>query len=131
MAKQTIDGDNNVQVGTIEGDFRLERRAPIMREDDPNVVWCPYDCGQLTWYDSEQCWNCTRRVKDYFVEQGRKALLSEREKQITIAVAISAVVLFGAQHLPDSWRIYGICLGFGGLGIAGLLIRDADSIRRA
>lgn len=131
MAKQKIDGDNNVQVGKVEGDLRLERRTPIMRADDPNVVSCPYNCGQLTWYDAEECWNCTRRVKDYYIEQGRKALLETRNMQIAIAGALSFAVLFGSQYLPVSWRGYAMCLGIGGLGMTVLLIKDAETIRRA
>lgn len=130
MAKQTIDGDNNVQVGKVEGDLRLERRTPIMRKDDPNVVRCPFGCGQLTWYDAEECWNCTRRVKDHYVARERRALLETRNIQIAISGALSLALLLGGDYLPESWRGYTIFLGIAGVGATVLLMKASDELRR-
>lgn len=129
MAKQRIDGSHNVQVGKVEGDLNLERRAPIMREDDPNIVECPYGCGQLTWYDAEECWNCSRRVKDYFIEQGRKALLETRNMQIVVVGALALAVLYGSQYLPAGWKGYAVALGLGGLGLTALLIKATEELK--
>lgn len=129
MAKQRIDGSNNVQVGKVEGDLNLDRRAPIMREDDPNVVECPYGCGQLTWYDAEECWNCSRRVKDYFFEVGRKALLETRNAQIAVSGGVAIAILLGADFLPEGWKGYAMLVGLAALGVTALLIRDSDRLR--
>lgn len=130
MAKQKIDGDNNVQVGKVEGDLNLGRRAPIMREDDPNVVECPYKCGQLTWYDAEECWNCSRRVKDYFFEVGRKKLLDIRNTQAAVSGAVALAILLGADHLPDGWKGYAMLVGLAALGVTVLLMKASDNLRR-
>lgn len=131
MAKQTIDGNHNVQVGKIEGDLKLERRAPIMREDDPNVVDCPYDCGQQTWYDAEECWNCSRRVKDYFIAVYYRGVLKTRKMQAGVSGAVAVAALFAFQYLPESLRMYALVFGLGGLGATMLLLKSIEQLERS
>ena len=131
MAKQRIDGDNNVQIGKVEGNLKLERRAPIMRKDDPNVVDCPFGCGVKTWCNAEQCWNCTRRVKDHFIAQQRKARLETKQWQALISGAVAAALLFGFDHLPESLRGYALALGLGVLGATVLLLKSVEQLERS
>src|SRR5690606_26879863 len=73
MANQQIEGNNNVQVGRLDGDLIVEPPTPFMREDDPNVVPCPFQCGQRTWWNAPGCWNCGRPVLAFFQQQARNA----------------------------------------------------------
>ncbi|MCP3130045.1 hypothetical protein [Shewanella sp. KJ2020] len=67
MVKQKIEfGNNNIQISGVQGSVIIDKRRPHFLPNDPNVVDCPFHCGQQTWFNSDKCWNCDRPVAQYF-----------------------------------------------------------------
>ncbi len=120
MVKQRIDGDGNVQVGKLEGDVIVDRLAPIMREDDPDVVHCPFNCGQLTWWNAPKCWNCGRPVLAYFEQQARQARKDAMNKRAALFGLAGAILIWGGSYLPSA--ISGMAIGAGAIAIIGFFI---------
>jgi hypothetical protein len=121
MAKQTIDGDNNVQVGKVEGDIHVERSTPIINPSDPDVVACPFKCGQLTWWNAPKCWNCGRPVFQHFEHQRRslrKKMLKRRGK---ILVLLGLVIIVVGNYLPNS--IGDVAMWFGVFSLLGAYVQ--------
>lgn len=89
MVKQKIEGDNNIQLGTVHGSVFIDKRRPHFLPNDPNVVDCPYKCGQKTWFNSDKCWNCDRPVAQYFEYQEKL----EQQKKIKRFNMIFSIVM--------------------------------------
>lgn len=108
--KQTINGDDNVQVGTVEGPLIIDKRRPIFQHNDPNVVECPYGCGQQTWFNSDKCWNCDRPVAQYFIdedrEKRRKEFKQTRFSEGVLAIVFSACIYMVSPYLIESIAAY-------------------------
>ncbi|MGE6436630.1 hypothetical protein [Shewanella baltica] len=47
-------------------DIHTQGRDPIFDPNDPNVIDCPFDCGQKTWRHAQSCRNCDQPVAQYF-----------------------------------------------------------------
>jgi len=68
----------HLEIERVDGDLVIERTRPNMRADDPDIVLCPFGCGELTWWNSDECWNCRRPVYAHFRYINRK----QRQKKL-------------------------------------------------
>lgn len=128
MTRQRIDGDNNVQVGKLEGDVIVDRLAPIMREDDPDIVYCPFDCGQRTWWNAPECWNCGRPVLEYFNNQARAARKATLIKRAAILGTLGVAMLWGSSYLPNGISGMAMAVGIIAMIVAFASIQVADKL---
>ncbi|ECI5747489.1 hypothetical protein D5P88_15860 [Salmonella enterica subsp. enterica] len=120
MVKQKIEGNNNVQVGKMEGDVHIEHSAPIINPSDPDVVACPFKCGQLTWWNAPKCWNCGRPVLQYFEHQWRLSRKNTLTRRAIVLALMGFAMLFGGSYLPDG--ISGIIMVLGGFSLGAALL---------
>lgn len=131
MVKQEIEGDNNIQISGVQGSVIIDKRRPHFLPNDPNVVDCPYHCGQQTWFNSDKCWNCDRPVEQYFLELARQKQREEFKNRAfdggINAIGISIGIYIISPYLPESISVFTslLSLPFFMMGI----VRIGQSIR--
>lgn len=107
-----------------QNEHGMSYRTPIMNPNDPNIVSCPFGCGQLTWWNANECWNCRRPVFEYFLSQKRK----ERKRKLEKHSILTAVIGF-ALFVVGFMYLLNVIIGTIGilmLLVAGNLARSAD-----
>tara|TARA_R110002033_G_scaffold17587_1_gene47669 strand:+ start:13859 stop:14257 length:399 start_codon:yes stop_codon:yes gene_type:complete len=106
MVNQKIDGDNNTQIGEVHGSLFIDKRRPHFLPNDPNVIDCPHNCGQQTWFTSEKCWNCDRSVKQHLLDlawqKQREQFKNKAFDGGVTAVGISIGIYIVSPYLPES-----------------------------
>ena len=122
MMKQTIDGDGNIQIGTVNGNCLLTTPGlPAPDGRNPNMVYCPFGCGQVTCWCAPECKRCGGPVHRYFTEQ---ALKSDREVRRVRGVVyfVAGPGLIGSiLFLPSGWSSHLLAMA-----VAVLLIGQAQ-----
>lgn len=114
--KQNIEGDNNIQISKVQGSVVIDKRRPHFLPNDPNVVDCPYHCGQQTWFNSDKCWNCDRPVGQYFLELARQKQREEFKNNTfrigVTAIGLSAGIYIISPYLPENISVFTSLLSF-------------------
>lgn len=90
MAKQRIDGNNNVQVGRIDGDLTIGQDDPLDPRN-PNLIECP-SCWKLASRGASPCPRCGYPVAEHFA-----ALERERQRKHIQSKAMVCAVIFLAS----------------------------------
>lgn len=96
---QHIDGEGNFVAGrdlVKQIDVHNEGRRPIFSPNDPNVVDCPFGCGQRTWFNAERCWNCDQPVSRYFNQIAQQERQQRWERlNFRMVITIAALATLG------------------------------------
>lgn len=129
--KQNIEGDGNIQINGNVETIIVDKRRPHFLPNDPNVINCPHDCGQRTFIDLENCWNCERPVKQHFLDLERQKQREEFKNKAfdggLIAIGISIGIYIVSPYLPENISVFTrlLSLPFFMMGI----VRIGQSIR--
>ncbi len=130
-----IHGGNNriaerdyYEVKQLEGDLVVERQRPFMRADDPNIVRCPFGCGELTWWNSHECWNCRRPVHQYFIDKHRQARREVLNNRALVASLIGVGLMLLASQLPSDLSLWAVLPGLGSWCFAGICGKAAENL---
>lgn len=81
-------------------DIHTQGRDPIFDPKDPNVIDCPFGCGQKTWYHAQTCRNCDQPVAQYFEYQEQL----ERQRQskrfgMKVSIAMNTIAMVVGLYL--------------------------------
>lgn len=112
----------------VDGDVVVERSRPFMRHDDPNIVDCPYGCGERTWWNATECWNCRRPVFQYFQNLTRKAKKEKFERICLFSFLIGFGLFILGGQLPEEYRLFGFVPGVFCFVIACLFGKESDRL---
>lgn len=95
---QKIDGDNNIQVGRIDGSLNIGQEDPL-DPGNPNLIECP-SCWKLASRYASPCPRCGYNIVGHFSALERE----ERRKLILNRAVVCGVVFVGAGILTSmSW----------------------------
>lgn len=105
MAKQRIDGDNNVQVGRVDGDLTIGQDDPL-DPGNPNLVECP-SCWKLASRYASPCPRCGFPVAEHFAALVRERQRKQVQSKATVCAVIFLVSMMATtvSWLPEALRM--------------------------
>lgn len=98
MAKQEIDGNNNLQVGHVGGDLTIGQGAQL-DPANPNLIECP-SCSELASRYARPCPRCGYDIVGHFAAL---ALEKRRKRVMKIAASFGAALLVFGMLMNASW----------------------------
>ncbi|WP_306604522.1 hypothetical protein [Azonexus sp.] len=102
--KQRIDGDNNIQVGRVDGDLTIGQDDPF-DPNNPNLTDCP-SCWKPASRFAAQCPKCGYNIAGHFAALAREARCKELvgRAQVCGVLAVCGMLLINIPWLPESWK---------------------------
>lgn len=104
MAKQRIDGDNNVQIGRIDGDLTIGL-DDALDPRNPNLIECP-SCWKLASRGASPCPRCGYPVAEHFaaLERERQRMQAQNKATVCAVVFLACVMVTTVSWLPEALK---------------------------
>ncbi|MDD5297541.1 MAG: hypothetical protein PHU46_11575 [Rhodocyclaceae bacterium] len=104
MVKQRIDGNDNIQVGRVEGDLTIGPDDPL-DPDNPNLVECP-SCWKLASRSASPCPRCGYNIAGHFAAlvQVERDKAAQRNMMLAFMFFMGAGLLIGLSWFPESLK---------------------------
>lgn len=101
---QKIDGDNNIQVGRVDGALNIGSDDPL-DPNNPNLIECP-SCWKLASRAASPCPRCGYNILAHFaaIEREERRKLVIGRAVLCGVVFIGAGILSGVSWLPQSLK---------------------------
>lgn len=98
MVKQRIDGNNNVQVGHVDGNLTISPDDPL-DSSNPNLIQCP-SCWKLASRWARPCPRCGYDIAGHFAALERE---ERRTRAMWVAGVCTVVFVLGGVLMGTSW----------------------------